>query len=88
LFDAEHLELALVPTADNVEADAPLADVIGGNELLRGNNGMNKRRVYRSEDNQSLGLGKQARGPTSMSRAWYLDNRYRRHSLSIARWAT
>src|SRR5262249_60227167 len=36
LLDAEHLELVLVPADDDVEAEAALADVIGGAHLLGG----------------------------------------------------
>ena len=36
LIDAEHVELVLVPAADDVEAEAAAPDVIGGDELLGG----------------------------------------------------
>ena len=35
-LNAEHFELALVPAAHDVQTEAALADVIGGNDLLRG----------------------------------------------------
>jgi hypothetical protein len=35
LLDAEHVELALVPADDDIDADAAFADVIRGDEFLR-----------------------------------------------------
>ena len=60
---AEHLEFAFVPAADEVETKAPLADVVGGDELLGGDQGRDQRRVHGSEHNEPLGLGEQTAGP-------------------------
>ena len=40
LLHAEHLELALVPADHKVDAEAALADVVGGDELFRGDQRM------------------------------------------------
>ena len=60
---AEHLEFALVPAADEVEAEAPLTDMVGGDELFRGDQRRDQRRVHGPEHRQPLGLGEQATGP-------------------------
>ena len=63
LRDAEHLELALVPADHEVEAEAALADVVGGDELLGGDQGMKQRRVHGAEHGDALGRRQQAAGP-------------------------
>src|ERR1700737_4071452 len=60
---AEHLEFALVPAADEVEAKTPLADMVGGNELLGGDQRRGRWGRHGSEHNQPLGLGEQAACP-------------------------
>jgi len=40
LRHTEHLEFALVPAGDNVQAEAALADMIGGDHFLGGDQGM------------------------------------------------
>ena len=60
---AEHLEFAFVPAADEVQAKAPFADMVGGDELLGGDQGRDQRRVHGSEHDQPLGLGEQTAGP-------------------------
>ena len=54
LCHTEHLEFALVPAGDNVQAEAALADVIGGDHFLGGDQGMEQGRVYGAEDRDSL----------------------------------
>ena len=63
LRDAEHLELTLVPADHEVDAEAALADVVGGDELLGGDQGMKQRRVHRAEHGDALGGGQEAAGP-------------------------
>jgi hypothetical protein len=54
LRHAEHLEFALVPAGDDVQAEAALADMIGGDHFLGGDQGMEQRRVYGAEDRDPL----------------------------------
>ena len=63
LLDAEHLEFALVPSGDDVQRETALADVVGGDELLRGNDRMEQRRVDGAEHGDALGRLQQAAGP-------------------------
>ena len=63
LLHAEHLELALVPAGDDVEAEAAVADVVGGDALLGGDDRMEQRRVHGAEHGDALGLGEQPGGP-------------------------
>src|ERR1700730_13538925 len=63
LRDAEHLEFALVPAGDNVQPEAALADMIGGDYFFGGDRGMEQRRVYGAEDRDPLRRGKQTAGP-------------------------
>jgi hypothetical protein len=49
LLDPEHIELALIPADDDIEAEAALADVIGGDHLLGGNHRIKDRRVHGTE---------------------------------------
>ena len=46
---AEHLEFAFVPTAHDVQPEAPLADVVGGDHLLGRDDRREQRRVNGSE---------------------------------------
>jgi hypothetical protein len=63
LRHAEHLEFALVPAGDDVQAEAALADMIGGDHFLGGDQGMEQRRVHGAEDRDLLGSCQQAAGP-------------------------
>jgi hypothetical protein len=63
LLHAEHLELALVPAGDDVEAEAALADVVGGDALLGGDDRMKQRRMHGAEHGDALGRGEQAGRP-------------------------
>ncbi len=55
---AEHGELILVPAADDVQSEAPAADVIGGDELFRGDKGMEHWRMDGAEHGDALRGGK------------------------------
>ena len=63
LRHAEHLKLALVPAGDDVQAEAALADMIGGDHFLGGDQGMEQRRVHGAEDRDPLCCRKQTAGP-------------------------
>jgi len=63
LLDTEHVELALIPADHNVQPEAALADMIGGDHFLRRNDGIENRRVDRAEHGDALGDGKQRRRP-------------------------
>jgi len=54
LRHAEHLELALVPAGDNVQPEAALADMIGGDHFFGRDQGMEEGRVHRAEDRDPL----------------------------------
>ena len=85
LLDAEHLELALVPADHDVESEAALADVIGGDHLLRRDDRMKQRRVHRAEHGDAPGRLQQAGRPRSRFRASPPDSRCRRRSPSSGR---
>ena len=63
LGDAEHGELALVPAADDVEAETPLPHKVGGHERLGGDDRVEERRVNGGEHRHALGIGQQPRRP-------------------------
>src|SRR5215472_332913 len=63
LLDAEHVELALIPADHDVDADAALADVIGGDEFLGGNQRMKQRRVNGAEQRHAPSGGEQPNRP-------------------------
>lgn len=54
---AEHLEFPFVPAAHEIEAEAPFAKMIGGDELFGGDQWREQRRVHGSEHSEPLGLG-------------------------------
>jgi len=54
---AEHLELALVPAAYDIETETPFADVVGRDELLACDKRRDQRRMHSSEHGEQLGLG-------------------------------
>ena len=60
---AEHLELALVPATDQVQAKAALADMIGGDEFPGGDQWRDQRRMHRAEHDEPLCRGEEAGGP-------------------------
>ena len=60
---AEHLELALVPAAYQIEAEAPFTDVVGGDELLGGDQRRDQGRMHGAEHDEPPGLGQQPAGP-------------------------
>ena len=62
--EPEHLELALVPTDDEIEAKAAAADVVCGHDLLGGDHGVETdRRMHGAEHGDAPGRGQQARRP-------------------------
>ena len=63
LLDAEHVELALVPADHDVEPEAALADVVGGDHFLGGDDGIEDRRVHGAEHGDVLGAGEQPGRP-------------------------
>ena len=63
LLDAEHLEFALVPADHDVEPEATLADVVGGDHLLGRDDRMKQRRMHRAEHGDALGRLQQPAGP-------------------------
>src|SRR5262249_34438855 len=63
LVHAEHLELVVVPATDQVRADPPLPDVVGGGELLGGEQRVVERNGERAEDVYALSRRQQSAGP-------------------------
>ena len=63
LLDAEHVELAFVPADDNVYADAALADMISGDELLGSDQRMKQRRMNGAEHSHVLGRAQEPDRP-------------------------
>jgi hypothetical protein len=59
----KHVALGLVPTADNVQAEAATADMIRRNDLLRREHWRKKRHVHSAEHREALGGSQQAAGP-------------------------
>src|SRR5208283_2581447 len=62
-IDAEGIVLGLVPPGDDVETEAPVAELVGSGELLGGDHGMNERRVDGSEDIDPLRVRQQTGRP-------------------------
>ena len=63
LRHAEHLEFALVPAGDDVQPEAALADMIGGDHFFGGDQGMEQRRVHGAEDRDPLRRRQETAGP-------------------------
>ncbi len=63
LRHAEHLEFAVVPAGDDVEAETAFADVIGGDHLLCHDDRVEQRRVNGAEHGDALGRSEKARRP-------------------------
>src|SRR5215467_14106537 len=78
LREPEHVELRLVPAADNVEAEAAPADVIGRDDLLRCEHLRKERHMHGAEHSEALGGGQQAARP---------GDRFKRATLEIGRTA-
>src|SRR6185437_824084 len=51
------------PAADDVQAEAPFADVVRGDELLGRDHRMDEGRVHGAEHRKAFGCGQQAGGP-------------------------
>ena len=70
LLEPEHIELILVPAADDVEAEAAAADVIGRDDLLRREHRRKERHMHGAEHGEACGGGQQAARPgDSLERA-------------------
>src|SRR5208337_1902127 len=63
LPDPEHLELTLVPSHDDIQSETPLADMVGSDHLLGGNDRIEERRMHGTEYRDALGRGEQPRCP-------------------------
>src|SRR5438132_3192627 len=63
LLEPKHVELCLVPAADDVEAEAATADVIGRDDLLRREHRRKNRYMHGAEHGEALGGGQQAARP-------------------------
>src|SRR5215813_11107267 len=63
LLEPEHVELRLVPAADDVEAEAAAADVIRRDDLLRREHWRKERHMHGAEHGETLGGGQQAARP-------------------------
>src|SRR5438093_13215225 len=63
LLEPKHVELCLVPAADDVEAEAATADVIGRDDLLRREHRRKDRHMHGAEHGEALGGGQQAARP-------------------------
>src|SRR2546427_5534885 len=63
LREPEHVELCLVPTTDNVEAEAAPTDVIGRDDLLGREHRRKNRYMHGTKHGQALGGGEQAARP-------------------------
>ena len=61
--NAHHAELDRVPARDDVEPEAPVADVIGGHHLLGGKDRIDERDVERAERRDLLRRGEQPARP-------------------------
>jgi hypothetical protein len=63
LRHAEHLELVLVPTDDDVQSEAAFADVVGRHHLLGGDDGVEQRGVHGAEAGDPAGRCEQRSRP-------------------------
>src|SRR4029453_3456822 len=63
LFDPEHVELRLVPAADNVKAEATAADVIGCDDLFRREYRWKERHMHSTKHSETLGSSQEAARP-------------------------
>jgi hypothetical protein len=64
LLEPEHVELRLVPAADEVEAEAAPADVISRDDLLRREHRWKERHMHGAEHGEALGGSQQAARPS------------------------
>ena len=67
-IDAEHAELDRVPSGHDVEPEAPVADVIGGDHLLGGEHRIDEGHMQRAERRDLAASRPEGRTPTSASR--------------------
>ena len=63
LVDAEHTELARVPTAYDVETEAAGTDLIDGRHLLGGEDGVHHGRMHCAEHRESARYAEDTAGP-------------------------
>src|ERR1700683_5574020 len=63
LLDSEHVEFAFVPSAHDIHAHAALANMVGGDELLGGDQRMKQRRMHGAEHRNALGGAEEADRP-------------------------
>src|SRR5262249_9074971 len=63
LCNAEHVELVLVPAADDVDAEAAAAHLVDGDELLGREYRMDQRRVNGAKDAERLRMRQESAGP-------------------------
>src|SRR5262245_64663167 len=59
----EHLELALVPSDHEIDAEASFTDVVGGHEFLGRDQRVEQGRMHRAEYGHALGRREEADGP-------------------------
>ena len=62
-FNAHHVKVVRVPTADNIDAPASLTDMIQGRAHFGGNQRMEDRHVNGRVDPDGLGDGQERRRP-------------------------
>src|ERR1700737_3774492 len=60
LLHSEHLELAFVPPDHDIEAEAALPDMVCGDELLGGDQGMKQRCMHGAKYGDVLGRAEEA----------------------------
>src|SRR6185436_21144462 len=65
LLHAEHLKLAFVPAGHDVEPEAAVTDVVGGDHLLGSDEWMEQRGVNGAEHRDPLCGGEQPTGPSN-----------------------
>src|SRR5947208_146085 len=63
LRHAEHLEFPLIPADDEIDAEASLADVVGGHEFLGRDQRVEQGRVHRAEYGHALRRREEADRP-------------------------
>ena len=62
-FHARHIEFVLVPAADDVEPEPACADLVGGDHLFGGNDGIEQRHVNGAECHDVFSGGQDSRCP-------------------------
>ena len=75
LLNTEHVELAFVPADHDIEPEAALADVVGGDHFLRRHHRIEDRRMHGTEHSDVLGGAEQPGRP---------GDRFQRRALIIS----